>query len=337
MPAKGWGLPLKAVACAALCILMMNLGTLALFFLVPLGFSAVAFGPSVAWLAFAIITGGNVLLTLFFSLQGADGGIVMGILYFSMTAGFTWVMAGNPPLGFMPGKKRILPEPRTLYRFVCAISAMAMSLSGMLLWFGRDGYSELALWIEPQLNGLVGLLSGGDATMRSYTEGSLSAEQLIRDAVSITVRGGAILSSAMLLFFNRQLAFGLARLFRLRAAGSPRLADFFAPPVTILCLTVSLPALLVGRSVGMLTLEVVAWNVIVVCGIVFLAQGGGIAMYNLARRRLPPLARFLIGLLFLVSLFTPGLNLLALAVLLILGIAENWLPLRRVRVEPLPK
>jgi len=58
-------------------------------------------------------------------------------------------------------------------------------------------------------------------------------------------------------------------------------------------------------------------------------------LFNLARRPLPTPARLLCVVVFICVLFSPGINALALIMLILLGIAENWLPLR-VRKQETP-
>jgi hypothetical protein len=60
----------------------------------------------------------------------------------------------------------------------------------------------------------------------------------------------------------------------------------------------------------------------------FLAQGGGIILFNLARRPMPVIMRLLCGIVCVLLIFSPGLNVLALGIVVLVGIAENWLPMR---------
>ncbi|MDR2480534.1 MAG: YybS family protein, partial [Treponema sp.] len=106
------------------------------------------------------------------------------------------------------------------------------------------------------------------------------------------------------------------------------LAVFHAPPKTIWVLSLALAGILLGNVLKAAVLEIAAWNVLIVSVMLFLAQGGGIVLYTLTRRSLPPLSRFFSNVLLIVVIFSPGINVLALGALVLLGIAENWLPLR---------
>ena len=314
-----------AAICAAACVFLMRMGLLSLFFLVPLGFSAAAYGAAVAWLALALAALGHGIWSAAASLGSGLGlaGLGMDMLHFAvLAAGFTWVMAGNPA-------GPALPRIRTFFRFAAASSAAALMLVGMTVWMGRGGFGELARGIEPLFSAFIAAAAGGDAVRQSVLEHSLAPEQVIEMAVALFLRGGALLSAAFLLFFSRQMSFLLARLFRKGAAGGGDLTGFFAPKKTIWLFSLSLPFVLLGRALGMQAVEIAAWNLLVMGGLAFFAQGGGVALFCLARRPLP--LRILFVALFVAAALRPGLNLFALGALLVLGIAENWLQMRAAK------
>ncbi|MCL2190922.1 MAG: hypothetical protein FWB79_02915 [Treponema sp.] len=336
-----------AIVCAVVCVVMMRLGVFSLFFLVPLGFSAVAYGAAVAWIAFGMAALGYGVLAVALSLGGGTG-VGLDLLYFLVLAkGFTWVMAGNPPWVDLAGQAvsgrlpeeslaPAFPRVRTLFRFVVVSVVVAFMFLGTTLWFGRDGFSALAPRIEPLVSAYIASVAGGDAVRQSVLEQALDAERVIGMVVAITLRGGALFSAVFLLFFSRQMAFALARLFRRKAGGAGDLSGFFAPRRTILFFSLSLPAILLGRVLSLQAVEIAAWNLLVMCALVFLAQGGGVVLFNLARRPVPRVLRVLLGALFVIVVFSPGLNFVALGALLVLGIAENWLPMRAARRDSSP-
>jgi hypothetical protein len=63
----------------------------------------------------------------------------------------------------------------------------------------------------------------------------------------------------------------------------------------------------------------------------FLAQGAVIVLHNFARRAMPALMRLLCALVFVFIVFSPGINVIAMGFLVLLGIAETWIPLRKMR------
>jgi hypothetical protein len=94
-----------------------------------------------------------------------------------------------------------------------------------------------------------------------------------------------------------------------------------------------LALVLLSRIFKTAVIETAAWNILVICAMIYLAQGAGIVFFILARRKIPPVSRFLVNLLAVVIFLSPGINAFALAVLILLGIAENWLPLRAVKTN----
>jgi hypothetical protein len=84
--------------------------------------------------------------------------------------------------------------------------------------------------------------------------------------------------------------------------------------------------ILLGKAANFELLEIGAWNILVLCAILYLAQGGGIALYFLIR--LPPFFRIIVNLAILLLLLKPGINAMLLAILVFAGILENWVPLR---------
>jgi len=148
----------------------------------------------------------------------------------------------------------------------------------------------------------------------------------------IIMRGGAVVSAFFVFFYSRHLAFILARLFRRKGGNvSGDLIGFHAPRRAIWVLSLCLPVILLCRAVSLGAIEVAAWNLLVICVIMFFAQGGGIALFYLARRPMSVIMRLLCGALLVCVIFSPGINALAAAMLILLGIAENWLPLRAER------
>jgi uncharacterized protein YybS (DUF2232 family) len=131
-------------------------------------------------------------------------------------------------------------------------------------------------------------------------------------------------------FINRWAAFLAVRLIK-KQRNDLGLVEFFAPARTIWALSGSIAVIVLARLLKMDMLDILAWNVFVVCAILFLAQGAGIVLSFLSRRT--GASRLFISVLIIIVIISPGLNTLALAALLLLGIAENWLQLRPPKQE----
>jgi len=320
------GLLIPALVCAVLSVLLMRAGFFTILFLVPLGVCAVVFGPAAAWLGAALATLGNAGLSLFY---GGLSHVGLNTLYFATLAlGFVWVMAGRPP-------KLALPPARAAFRLLAAAAAVALVFLAVIFSLGNDEAFSAALrsQIEAISSSYIAA-AGTDAAQQAYLERTLTPDRIIELFSMIILRGGALVSALFLLFFSRQTAFVIARIFR-RQGGSVTsdLIGFHVPRRTIWVLSLCLPAILLCRIAALKMIEVAAWNVLVICATLFLAQGGGIVLFRLARRPMSMIARLLCGVVVVCVLFSPGINALALAVLILLGVAENWLPLRIAKVN----
>ena len=308
---------IPAFVCAIISVALMRSGFLSVLFLVPLGVSA-SISPAAAWLACVSAIIINGVLSLGIGLRYGTGGLALELLHYTVTAlGFTWIMAGG-----------VFPRFRTLYRFIAA--AVAGALTFLCVGFIARNSEGAAGFIQSQAEWLSSVYissSGADAAQRSFLEQTLTPEKVLEVITAVALRGGALASAFFLLFVNREAALGIARIFR-RLRDRRSLSAFHVPARAIWVLSLSLAAVLLARIAKAAIPEIIAWNFVVLCGILFLAQGMGIALFTLTRRPLPPLMRLLCNILMVVLLCSPGINTAALGLLILLGIAENWLPLR---------
>jgi hypothetical protein len=328
IPARGI---ISAIACAGISVLLMRAGFFMFFFLVPLGLCAVVYGAAAAWRGFVFAVLGNAVVSLGFFMRYGMGMVSAGmdILYFTVLAlGFTWIMAGSPP-------RLDIPPVRTVFRFIAASAAAALVFLRITFYsLGGDGvFSAIIRSQIEQISSAYIASSGADAAQQAYMERMLTADRIIEMVLMIAQRGGALVSAFFLFFFSRQMTFILARLFRRqgrRQGGSVGndLTGFHAPRKTLGVLSLCLPVILLCRMISLELVEIAAWNILVICATMFFAQGGGIVLCALARRPMSVIMRLLCGLLVVCVIFSPGINVLAVGILILLGIAENWLPLR---------
>jgi len=330
---------IPALVCAGICVILIKTGFLTLFFLVPLGLCSIVYGTSTAWFSFVLAIVGNGIISVGVSLRGVTAGSEgaelanagIGALYFAILAlCFTWIMAGNPPASrLVPG----LPRIRNVYRFIAASTFGAAMF--LIITFRQDkGFSILNRpLIEAILSTYINAYRA-DAAQQAFLERILTPDRIIEELTAMVLRGGAVVSGFFLFFFSRQIALIVARLFR-RLSGNPSihphsdLIGFVVPRRAIWVLSLCLPVILLCRVVSLDIIEIAAWNVLIICAIMFLAQGGGIVLFNLTRRPMSFFLRLLFSFLFLFLLFSPGINVLAAGLLILLGIAETWLPLRK--------
>jgi hypothetical protein len=252
-----------------------------------------------------------------------------GILHFGgIAAAFTW-MAAPPEEG-----PRVLRLP-TLYRFIAASLLGTLIMLPVIVAVRQDTVFRAVIQSQAEaLSSLYASASGADVVRQSLLERYLTADAILETMVVAALRGGVMLSFMVFFFVNRQLAMVAARLFRRLGpqggglAPSGGLAAFRTPPGFIWALSSALLIILLGRKLGLAFPEIAAWNVLVVCAMLYLAQGGGIAVYFLTRLALPPFMRLLVNILICILIFSPGINAVLLAGLILLGIAENWAPFR---------
>ncbi|MDR2160451.1 MAG: YybS family protein [Treponema sp.] len=342
---------------AAASVVLMQSGFLSFFFLCPLGFVAAVYGGPSAWGSAVLAAAGDLILSsiLVRYAGGKIGDILPGFAYFVvMIVSFLWIMA--PPRSG-PGFLRV----RTAGRFAGASIAASLALFLAVLVPGnRGGFSAFLRSQAEALSALLVSTAGADAAKKALLEESASPGRIVEFIQSVSLRGGAVVSCMLLFFINYQLALtaaGIVRRRRMTAAerrqgdprhatdDSPEIADagkpqyrpgmagaaaglrsFHVPVSVIWILSFSILAVVLTEITGLSVPGILAWNAFVICGLMYLAQGAGIVLYFLARRG--PLMRLAMNILIVIMIFSPGINAFVLSILVLLGIAENWLPLR---------
>jgi hypothetical protein len=317
--ADGKAALLPALVCAGLSVALMRSGFLSFCFLVPVGYAAIVRGAAAAWFAAVVAALLNIAVSLGLAVmyRGGVSGAGLDILYFTvMSLGGAWFMAGG--------------GLRIAYRSVIAAAAGAVVLT--LIGYVTRNEPGVAGLLHSQVEKLSSVYIealGADAARRSALERLLTPEQILETVTAIVLKGGALAAAFFMLFVNRQLAVLIARFRRRQPAGV--LAAFHAPSGAIWVLSLSLAAIPLSRATGKGIPEILAWNVLVACVILFLAQGMGIVMYVFTLRPRTLRFRVFCGATVVLTVFTPGMNMFWLGVVLLLGIAEIWLPLRRYR------
>ena len=305
---------------AGVCLFFLRGGFLSFFFLIPLGFLIFRYDYRAACTALVFTLAGRIALALVtaFTYGISLSGIIWDLLYFTLMASlFIWINSPPPFLSFgIQGSMRFI----------------AGSCLGALLFtiiFLRAMASpEFAGEIDTLINTLLSFnrSSGSDVVQNALLEG-ISAEMVLAMMKTVMFRGGSLVSCVFLFFFSRQISLMLARLICRERKGST-LAAFHVYPAVIWVLSASL-LLVVLASVTKLEIpEIILWNILILCVILYLAQGFGIMQFFLSKASTPPFLRMLLVVLFIVVLFSPVLNTVLFAGLALLGIAENWVPLR---------
>jgi hypothetical protein len=321
---------------ALFCVLLVRFRLLGFFYLLPLGIIAARYGPKSAWICLFAAALGNGLWSAGVGVFSRYPWVqtVWGIVHFSLTAAaFTWVMA--PPPGSVSenqGKNPLTRIP-TVYRFVIASCFASLLLLPMLTAFRND--TAFSAFIRSQVEALSAAYistAGADVVEQSLLERYLTPDAVLGTLVFAALRGGVAASCMVFFFINRQIAVTLVRLFR-RTGDGGKLKGFHVPRVFIWALSFSLLTILAGKIWKITPLEIMAWNGLVICSILYLAQGGGITVYFLAHSSLPPLMKLLLNFLLFLLIFSPGINAILLGGLVLLGIVENWVPFRAPKIN----
>jgi hypothetical protein len=312
---------LPALIGAAVSAGLARNGFLGVLFLLPLGVVAYCCNPKTAWCAAAVFSLGNALFYLVAGhfqehpmLPGADA------LYLAVVVVvFTWITSP-------PERGGAFLRMPAAYRIVLGAVAASLALA-LSLYVVRDG-EGLASLFRSQAEALAALYadaSGADEVRRSLTEHYVTANTVFDILWAAALRGGMTASYVALFAASRQLSLVVAAFVR-RKRPEGSLASFHVRPECIWALSLSLLAIVLGLNFGVAPLEIAGWNILVLCAILYLAQGGGIAVFFLAR--LPAGMRFALNLGILVLLLSPGINAAFMGILILLGVAENWAPFR---------
>ncbi|MDR1898466.1 MAG: YybS family protein [Treponema sp.] len=347
---------------AAISVALMRSGFLAFFFLCPLGFVAAVYGRPSAWGASVLAAVMDLILLsiVIFHAGGTFGDALPGFVYFAvMILLFLWIMA--PPFSG-PAVLRV----RTACRFAGASVIAALTLFLMVFASGDGGGFFAFLRAQAEvISALFVSSAGADTARRALLEETASPGRIMEFIQSISLRGGAVASCMLLFFINHQLSLtGAGMVWRRRLAaavargergpqgpkddpadtrnssgpknfnatrGAGGLRSFHLPGSVIWILSFSILAVVLTEITGLSVPGIAAWNAFVICGLMYLAQGAGIVLYFLSRRG--PLMRLAMNILIAVMIFSPGINAFALGVLVLLGIAENWLPLRAPKTD----
>jgi hypothetical protein len=299
-----------------------------ILFMVPLGFVGSFFGWKAAWTGalFVVLFDTFYSLGLSLFLGQSLGGFFVGLGYLAlMTLAFSWLIA--PP----PGGPGIL-RTRAAHRLI--LGALAGALAGQ---FVLSGVAESLTRFQAELISAMALASAGaDAVRRSLLEQELSPERVMALINMVQVRGGLLGSMMLILFINRQVSLMVAAFVCRRQGrpveGSGSLAVFHVPVRLIWVFSLALGGILFFRLLALSLPETLAWNALTLCVLMYLAQGWGILRFFMNRRTAG--RRLLLSIGIVLVILSPGINVIALGLLVLLGVAEHWAPLRVVHNGP---
>jgi hypothetical protein len=297
---------------------------LGFLFLLPIGVLAYCCTNRTAWLGVftAVVVNGlfSLGVVVFMGYNALE--LLGDALYFSvMVSVFAWISA--PPFE----RFRFLHIPG-VYRLIIGSVIGALAFLPVLAAADKDTGVAALLRSQAELAAsLYTAASGADVVQRTLLEQYVTADAILNIVRLVALRGGAVVSCLLLFFISRQISLFIARFTR-RIQAEAGIIGFHVMPGLIWALSVSLLSIVFCLAFHITALEILAWNVLVICIMLYLAQGGGIALYLLTTAALPQALRIVLNCLFIVLLFSPGINAVLLGGIVLLGIAENWVPFR---------
>jgi len=318
---RNYALVFSAILAAGASVLCVRSGFLGFFFLLPLGVIAFFCDAKTAWGTGILAAAINTIIAIWFYLYGDMDPVFLqwNVMYYTVMAlFFTWI---NVPLG------RFWAALETPYRLVIGATCCVLLLMPLFL---------LVMDIPQQRALIVAQLEALRTIPVSQASETPEAEVILSATLYAALRGGFLVSCLIFLWVNRQLASLFVRMVRrFRGSGGALSAgtilSFHVKPVFIWLLSFALGAILLGKmgEIEMEMVEIVGWNLLIFCAILFLVQGGAVALYFLAK--LPSLPRILVTVGIVMLILRPGLNAAFVALLVLLGIMENWVPFRVIK------
>ena len=306
---------------ALLCVFFYQSRLLILFFLLPIGIAGYLYSSMSCWLTVLFSSVFYGLGLLIFPEPDTLASISKPVLagfFFLACAAFGWIVSA-------PGKSA---RVRTYLRLI--IGSVAVFAGGVFLvrnYLQQDGAYQFVIQTIETAIAIASSLQGADVVQQSLINELFSPEVFLETMRFVALRGGGIAWAMVFLFISRQGALGISGLIR-RQRFARGISAFKAPGQLIWVLSFSIFALLISFRVKLEIPEIAAWNVFIVCVMVYIAQGGGIVTYYLNRPGTPRFFRVAANICVILMIFRPGMLAFVLVPMAILGIIENWVPLR---------
>jgi hypothetical protein len=321
---------ISVIVCACLSVFFRNFFLMSLFYLVPLGYAVLVYGSGK--LVFAAVTLVNTVYCIVSgAIKSGAGSLPVEILYFTVLfLGFIWIMEGGKLFDFMASENEPLRNIRCAYRFIIA-SAASAGVFMFYLFRGQEAsvYNTMFEGMKELFSSLSNPYGGGENANVSYIQQLLSP-QMLETAKNVLLRGFGVASMFFFFFISRHVAYITVFFRRRQKTQSARLLDFFVPEGTVWVLLSSIALLLASRFFNSEILEIILWNVLTVCGILFLAQGAGILLYILEKRS--NTFKIAVNVLAVILIFSP-FRIIIPAALLLLGVTESWVAFRRPKQQ----
>jgi len=281
------------LVCTGISMFFLRTGILSIFYLIPLGYAVLTTGLFMFTFIVAALSNLIHVLGTSFITPENNANMWLDIFYItSLFLLFTWIIGGK--------------NIRTAYRFLLASAAGAIVF---LIVINRADSVFFSVFTQ----------------MAKIFMPSSDPQELYDAANNILMRGGSFVSILLMFFINRQISIAAASFIKRQKIYSG-LSSFAAPLNAIWILIGSLLTVVITNIFKIEALEILSWNVLVISAVIFLVQGIAILMFLLSKRT--PGFRIGINILFILVLLSP-IGVFAAGALLVLGIIENFRPIRR--------
>ena len=324
---KGKAVP--AIVGAGLSLFFIKSGLLFLFFLVPFGVLAYKYGRDITWKGLLLAILGNAVISI---MEASAKSVPLAssmwdFFYFVIMASiFVWIIA--PPDMFVPKLSGVA-------RLITGSLAGALFLSILLFRImASPGFLDF-------LDSWIGFLASSNRSnvARFALFDAMTAEDFLLFMKAIIVRGGSLITCVFMFFICRQVSVILANInfgSKTGAGGTKKinssavniLSGFHVIPELIWILSLSLLLVVLTRILRLEVPEIILWNILILCFMLYLAQGLGVLQFFLTKPSTPHSLRFFLVILMVVLMFSPFINALLFGGFFLLGIVENWIPMR---------
>ena len=320
---------IPAFIAAGICIALQRSILLSFFFLVPLGFAAFRHGYKITWTASVLaILGNSILLVGTAVSRGIPlAATTMSQIHFAaLVLIFAWMIVPPPSFAAVPFS----------VRFVIGSSLGPVMF---IILFLRI---MAAPWFYDYVAGLLNNL-----ILQNPRMAIMDTEIIMQGIRGFLLRGGSLVACILIFVLSRQLSVFLTRIIPgktrnlsesfkdfLRRLNS--LEAFRVHSALIWVLSSSLLLVILTRRVGLEAPEILLWNILVLCAILYFAQGLGILQAFLSRPSISPFFKLTFLILIVVMFFSPVLNMALIICFVLLGIAENWVSLRTPKKDSSP-
>lgn len=219
-------------------------------------------------------------------------------------------------------------QMRTLHLLIAATAGFAILSIPMILYY--SGNEEIVTLLKDQIIYVSDIFSKGAASSDSFESAVLIKElqpDRIIEATSKLVLRNYLLAYFIMLTGSWYFADAVSR--RWHKKPKFKLVDFIVPETLIWPLIVSLIGVLADVFMGIGWIGHLMWNSTFIMALIYGLHGIGLLGYLLNRYKVSRSSRRFIAIISIAVLLLPGINLVILIGVPVLGVSELWIRYRK--------